>query len=688
MSPSRPMFLALVAVAATGLAQTPTRHFYLDTPRALAGSLSSGVAISPEGVLHPLPPLTRTAELEEPLGLALAVAKDGTAYVGTGRPARVYRVQGGTSTQLADLEADQVTALLLAPGGDLWATTAVPALLVRIPAAGGTAQVVSRLAEGNLWDLAWFDGTLVAAAGNPGRLLRLGRGGLELAATVPDRHARCLAVAGSWLWIGTSGKGLVLRWNGKDPLGMVYDSPFTEITALATAPDGTVYAAGLTGDPTMGVSSPGQGTDVTVSSGDTPPPPKADGGGTATSEIVRIHPSGAATPIHRFGKQLAATLAWVGDGLLVGTGLEGELWQVVEGSPARLDTLDAAQVVRLAAGGEAILTQGPVALWRRSGSPRGTFTSPVQDAGQPARWGEVTARGSAPCTIRFRSGNSASPDDTWSDWTTSQPCLAARATAPPGRYLQWQVELGPAGVVEFLRVAYRQFNLPPQIDEITVHDPAEVFLKGPPPSDRAVSVTHPTRAGIFTTLDSDANDVSARLGKKYYLVGYQTVSWKASDPNNDPLLFEVEVQRAGQELFWPVASRLESPSVSIDAQALADGSYRFRITASDGQANPDAPATARALSRWFVVDNTPPRIDIARRGEAWVITVEDASSPLTLVEYNRDGERWVPLTPEDGLLDGRRETFRLPAVKGPRLLAVRAVDAHHNRATVAVDETP
>ncbi len=688
MTLARPLCLVVAAVAAAGLAQTPTRHFSLDTPRALAGSLSSGVAISPEGVLRPLSPLTRVAELEEPLGLALAVAADGTAYVGTGRPARIYRVRGTAPTLLAELEADQVTALLLAPGGDLWATTAVPALLVRIPAASGAAQVVSRLAEGNLWDLAWFDGTLVAAAGNPGRLLRLGRSGLELAATVPDRHARCLAVAGPWLWIGTSGKGLVLRWNGKDPLGMVYDSPFTEIAALTAAPEGTVYAAGLTGDPTMGASSPAPGGDVTVSAADTPPPPKTEGGGTATSEIVRIHPSGAATAVHRFGKQLAGTLTWGGEGLLVGTGLEGELWQVVEGSAARLDTLDAAQVVRLATAGEAVLTQGPVALWRRTGSPRGTFTSPVQDAGQPASWGEVTARGSAPCTIRFRSGNSASPDDTWSEWTAAQPCFAARATAPPSRYLQWQLKLGPAGVVEFLRVAYRQFNLPPQIDEITVHDPAEVFLKGPPPSDRAVSVTHPTRAGIFTTLDSETSDVSARLGKKYYLVGYQTVSWKASDPNNDPLLFDVELQRAGQERFWSVASRLESPSVSIDAQALADGSYRFRITASDGQANPDAPATTRALSRWFVVDNTAPRIEIARSGEVWVITVEDAGSPLTLVEYNRDGERWIPLTPEDGLLDGRRETFRLPAVKGPRLLAVRAVDAHHNRATVAVDETP
>ena len=52
---------------------------------------------------------------------------------------------------------------------------------------------------------------------------------------MPDRHARCLAVVGEQLWVGTSGKGLVLRWGGNGPVGAVYDSAFTEIAALAQA---------------------------------------------------------------------------------------------------------------------------------------------------------------------------------------------------------------------------------------------------------------------------------------------------------------------------------------------------------------------------------------------------------------------------------------------------------------------
>ena len=39
-----------------------------------------------------------------------------------------------------------------------------------------------------------------------------------------------------------------------------------------------------------------------------------------------------------------------------------------------------------------------------------------------------------------------------------------------------------------------------------------------------VDVRHPDLSGIFTTIDDDAKDAEARLGKKYYRVGWQTVS--------------------------------------------------------------------------------------------------------------------------------------------------------------------
>jgi len=697
MKPSAALLLAALAAVPADASQT--RWFSLDTPRALAGATAYGVMIFPDGSLRPLSPLAQAAAFDEPLGLALAVAPDGTAFVGTGHPARLYRVRDGKKELLGEAKADQITSLLVAPDGTVWATTAAPALLLRSPKGKAAVEEAARLADGSLWDLAWFKGGLVVAAGDPGRLMRLTAKGLELAAAIPDRHARCLAVSGDTLLVGTSGKGLVMRWTGEGAPGVVFDSTFTEIAALAVAPDGVAYAAALTGDPTLGkppAKDDGEAT-VTVSVSESAATTPTTAKGPATSEIIRILPEGAATTVHRFTKQIADTLAWGQPGLVIGTGLEGELWQLVEGSAAMLDTVDATQVVRVAAAGDWVLTQTPTRLLHRSGNPRGTFASPPLDAGQPAHWGDADLSGEllppGGCTLRFRSGATATPDDTWSAWSAPLACPGGQVTAPPARYLQWRVDLeppvgAPSPRVGRVEVAYRQINVPPEIKEFVVHDPGEVFLKGPPPSDRIVEVQHPDLSGIFTTLDDEGKEFQDRLGKRYYRVGYQTLSWKVEDPNGDPLRFTLEVQKAGSDAWWKIRENIEAVSLAFDTQALADGLYRFRLTATDAPANPSAPATAQMLSSWVVVDNTPPTIAISRKGDAWLVTVDDALSPVARVEWNRDAEEWEPLEPDDGLLDRRHETFRIPAKPGAHVLAVRAVDDHHNRATAAVEEKP
>lgn len=696
MMRSRGIAALLAAHLAAVAAAAQTRTFVLDTPAALAGATGSGVAVHPDGSLHAIPALQEVASFEEPLGLALAVDERGIAWVGTGHPARLWRVRGEKKELVGELGADQATALLVAPDGDVFVSTAVPSALWRVPAGSDELQRVSPLPEGSLWDLAWFRGELIAAAGNPGRLLRLSRDGLVLAAEIPDTHARCLAVSGEVLLIGTSGKGLVMRWDGTAPPGVLFQSSFTEIAALAVGEEGVVWAAALTGDPTLGRTPAGSNGEptVTVTTGDAPPTPPSTPQGPATSEILRILPVGAGATVHRFTKELAGTVEWGLGGLMIGTGLEGGLWHLVDGAAVRLDTVEAAQVVRIAGGGDWVLTQGPVRLLHRSGPAGGTLSSPALDAGQPARWGRFQVRPGSPpptrCTIRFRSGATGSPDDTWSGWSDPLPCGENTAVAPPAQYLQWQVELaGPAGSrLDQLVQYYRQVNQPPVIREFRVHEPGEIFLRTPPPADRVVELTHPDLSGIFTTLSDEPRAAPDRLGKRYYRVGFRTLSWRAEDPNGDPMLFTVEVQRAGSDRWWAVRQDLDAVSLAIDTQALADGLYRFRLRATDAPANPAEPAEATALSSWVVVDNTSPRITMERKGDEWHVTVEDDLSPLIRVEWNRDAERWRQLSPEDGLLDGRRETFRIPAARGHHVLAVRAVDEHFNRATIAVEETP
>ncbi|HPC81907.1 MAG TPA: hypothetical protein P5234_00500 [Thermoanaerobaculaceae bacterium] len=690
MSSRAAVLLFVLAVPAPA---APVRFFTLDTPRALAGAISQGVAVLPDGTLQALPPLQVATEFEEPLGLALAVTPRGVAYVGTGHPARVWKVEGSRKSLVGEPPAEQVTGLALDETGTLYVATALPALLLEMRPGAGTLSEVARLEGGSIWDLALWRGSLWAAAGDPGRVLRLGRAGWEVAFTVPDRHARCLEPAGDELYVGTSGKGLVLRWGGRGAAVVLYDSPFTEVADLQLGNDGLLYASGLTGDPTLGTPARADGeATVTVSEGASSTPQTEKG--PATSEIVKVYPTGAAVPVHRFTRQVAGPLGWSEAGLVAGTTVEGELWQLADGVPARLDTVDASAVARIAGTGDWVLTVGPVALLRRQGMPRGTFVSPPLDAQQPAAWGLATLEGQLPpgkgCRQSFRSGPTAEPGETWSDWSAPAPCGEVRAEAPPARYLQVRVELEAATRqaprLGRVAIAYRQLNLPPIVKELVAHPPGEVFLKGPPPSERVVEVQHPDLSGIFTVLDEEDQERQQTLGRKYYRVGYQSLSWKAEDPNGDPLRFSLEIQRQGSDAWWLVRKELETLTLAFDTTALADGRYRFRLTASDAAANPDAPASAQALSSWVTVDTTPPRLQVRRDGSDWVFEVEDALSPIAIMEWNRDAQGWQRAACEDGMLDSRRETLRVPAAPGVHVLTVRAVDDHHNSAALAVEE--
>ncbi|NCO69508.1 MAG: hypothetical protein GW878_03175, partial [Acidobacteria bacterium] len=214
----------------------------------------------------------------------------------------------------------------------------------------------------------------------------------------------------------------------------------------------------------------------------------------------------------------------------------------------------------------------------------------------------------------------------------------------------------------------------------------EVFLKSAPAADKIVEVQHPDHNGIFTTLDDDPPERQATLGKRYWRVGTQSLSWKAEDANADSLRFAVEVQPVDGEEWWPVRRDLEVTVVAIDSQALADGDYRFRLTASDEPANPGAAATAQAISPVVVIDNSPPVVTVTRSGQDWLISAEDARSAIVRVEWNRDADQWHALSPQPEQLGSRRVTATIPIVPGRHILAVRAVDDHHNRAVHAVQE--
>jgi hypothetical protein len=692
--------VALLLLVQPGSATaTETQRWIVDTADDFLEGRGQDVEVTPDGVLRWVAGWSIGPTFEEPVVMAGVRTGDGSLIVGTGHPARLYRVRGDAAELLAEIPAEQVTALTVRADGTIVLATIAPGVVFEW--SDGVLTEVGRLAEGGIWDLAVFDGQVVAAAGPPAALFRLAERGLERWKELPDLHARCLVVSDGRLLVGTSGKGLILSVDESGRVGVVADSPFTEISDLATG-GGSVWAAALVGEPAAAAprkngngtaSDDGTGAETEISAGEDLKLPKVNGK-TATSEILQLTVDGGLLSLHRFTKEVAASIAWDGEGLLVGTGWEGEVWRFVADGGTRLATVDAVQVVGVVDGGAALLTQGPGGvLWRQTDDAHpGRFRSPAKENEQPVRFGEYRVEPASPdVSIRFRTGVSAAPDDTWLEWTDWMPAGGGRVSQPPARAVQWEVRLsrgtGQPAEVDRVEVAMVEVNLPPHVSALTVEEPGVVYLGAPPISGPVIEAVHPDINGIFTVIDEtvDKNGASTK-GKKYYRSGYRTVSWEAMDPNKDALQYRLELEgRSGPGM--EVRDRITGSQLAVDTSAVPDGVYRFRLTASDSPENPEGALETARTSRWFEVDNTPPSIVLEREGASWVVTVTDALSPIVRAEWSRDGVAWEALAPADGLLDGRVERFEFPAEDGSHMVVVRVVDRQHNRATAgAVEE--
>src|SRR5262249_7295641 len=129
----------------------------------------------------------------------------------------------------------------------------------------------------------------------------------------------------------------------------------------------------------------------------------------------------------------------------------------------------------------------PGKLFAISSTParRGTYESDVRDAGTVATWGNIRWRATAnsgQVEVFTRSGNTGTPDETWSVWSKAYTNSNGEQIASPNaRYLQWRLVLTSGGssspVVTSVTSAYLPRNLRPEVTSITVHPPGTVFQR-------------------------------------------------------------------------------------------------------------------------------------------------------------------------------------------------------------------
>jgi hypothetical protein len=305
--------------------------------------------------------------------------------------------------------------------------------------------------------------------------------------------------------------------------------------------------------------------------------------------------------------------------------------------------------------------------------------------------------------ISTRSGNTRTPDETWSAWSdTYRDATGSGITSPRARYLQWRAALtgnaGQSPVMTSVTAAYLPRNLRPSVTSITINPPGTVFQRPFPTGDPGIAgFEGDTPDRRFAQLTGAvAPGSTPTLGRRDYQRGLLTFVWRAEDDNRDDLLYEVQYRREGDAAWKPLRDRLTDPIFVWDTTSVPNGRYVLRIIASDAPSNsPDTMLTGTRETTAFDIDNTPPTIVVSnsrRDGARTVLTftVRDEDSSVQKVEYSLDGTQWQTVYPRDGIADSRVEQFELTleGEMATRGVIIRAADALNNVASERGDAPP
>lgn len=686
----------------------------------LAGELDQ-IGLTASGSLVAAPAARRLASVDDPFVLSQTSDERGRRYLGTGNNGRVYRVDGSGAKEIFAASEPEIYAVTWFDGS-LWAASSPWGGVHRIDPSSGRSELVWKSDSAYIWALAPdSQGRLLVATGLEGAVHRIDRrGAVTRLWKAPEAHIRTLAVLpdGGFL-AGGSGEGRIYRVSAGGAGTALFDSPHSEITSIVWDSDaGRGWASAAAGllppTPPQRTESRQQNTssgstsssseseqqqgsvsvDVSFPSDDpNQRQPTQQQNVTGASELYRIDADGFVELVRKFEREIIYALQPSEGGVLVGTGPNGRIYEAGDQSLTLIGSVREKQVVSLDRSGSGFTAtttnSGAVfSLLPQTASPEGTWTSPVRDAAIFSRWGSWTLSGrrlsSENVRVSFRSGNSSSPDDTWSDWTEAAGTEGS-VSAPAARYLQYRVKLvqpQQGSQIDRVTVNYLQRNVAPVIESVTVHEPGVVFLTGNfPASGQVVEATNPDEHGIFTSLEP-ARERSSDPGKRAFRRGYRTVAWKARDDNGDTLSYTVEFRPArGSESWLRLRENIQETQLNFDSSQLPDGEYELRVTADDRRDNPEDRRSTTREGAWFLVDNALPRISHELKGGKMTIVVRDDASPITRVEMAVDAKEWVRLFPDDGIPDAREERFTIDAPPSGSFVMVRAVDGQFNVAT-------
>lgn len=676
------------------------------------------VSISDDGLISLSPTFSEIFNTEQPFIFATAADLSGNIYLGTGHDGRVYKVdKSGKGSVFFDSSELDVTALTTDNLGNLYVGTSPDGKVYSINSDGKVKEFFDP-EDKYIWSLA-FDknGDLFVGTGDKGVIYKVdSQGKNSVFAKTNEKHIICLTPDRDGnLLAGTDGNGLVLRFAPTGKMFALFDSPLQEIHQLAQATDGTIYALAISGQnpdksstasTTTNNATAGESVTITISAATDDDIIVADSPTTTTTTtttttqsrstdtsgskavLYQITPDGGNDVIWTTKDTTALSLAIKNDGqVLVGTTQKGRIYSIdpktkkstllVQSSEEQTSSLISSQNNIYVASSNS----GKLFRLGSDTAKEGFYTSPIHDTKLTASWGQISWRSNGNVELQTRSGNTTIPDNTWSDWSSPyQGTEGKPISSPAARFIQWRAKLLPNGSLTGVRVAYLPRNVAPEVTKISIL-PAGVALQDIPqqPIDPGIisAGLDPTSFGLPVSIQP----------RKVFQKGARSIQWEAQDRNSDSLIYSLYYKTTNEAEWHLLAADLKNNYYTLDADALADGKYSFRVVASDSPTNAlDRALKGELISDIIDIDNIPPQVSVSQpkingRQVEVTFSVADNLSILRRAEYSLDGGNWQVVFPEDGIADSRKENFVVKvevSQPGEHIITLRCYDESAN----------
>jgi sugar lactone lactonase YvrE len=286
---ARAAFLA-AALGACALFAGETRTWTQGSFSDFEKGVSKNLSLRSDGLLTLAPRSRELTGISAGYLWALAQDSKGNLYTGGGSGAKLWTISpDGKASMLADLDALEIHAIAVDSKDRVYAATSPDGKVYRI--AGGKPEVFYDPQAKYIWALAFNrKGDLFVATGDHGEIHRVtpdGKGSVFF--DTDETHVRSLALdANDNLIVGTDPGGLVLRVSPAGEGFVLYQVPKREVTAVAVARDGAVYAAAVGN---RQASAPAPASQPAPAPAPAPAPTVVNPQGGAAVTVVRTVPS-------------------------------------------------------------------------------------------------------------------------------------------------------------------------------------------------------------------------------------------------------------------------------------------------------------------------------------------------------------------------------------------------------------